>query len=270
MELSSDPASRFSFGRVFADAGRVLAQGWPMLVLGVLVLGVAPRVATGLPWWHADVVTPQTQRIVVELTMLKSAISLVFSSAMTAFVAAVSLKMLQGGAWRDTLAPVPLAFGAATALCVSLLLSWPNLIMPLVGRWLSPPAVSALALSVVLLELVLLPFIGVATAAAIAERRFVPAAFARSVRLLRGLRWQMVALAFGFVAALAVTQFLVGIGVVMAGLPLTRGPGLARIVITLSGAVIGLLAGVTFACVFVQSRQIADGPSPTELVEVFA
>jgi hypothetical protein len=269
-ELSVNPAADFSFGRLFADAGRVLARGWPVLVVGVLVLGVAPRVAIGLPWWRADITTPETQRIAVEVTLLKAAISLVFSSAMSAFVAAVSLKVLQDGAWQDTLAPAPLALGAATALCVSLLLSWPSLITPLVGRWLSPPQVTALALSVVFLELVLLPFVGVATSAAIAERRFVPAAFARSVRLLRGLRWRLVALAFGFVAAMAVTQVLVGMGLVVGGPTLTRGPGPARIVLTLSGAVVGVLAAVTFASVFIQSRRLADGPTETELVEVFA
>lgn len=269
-ELSVNPAADFSFGRLFADVGRVLASGWPVLVLGVLVLGVAPRVAIGLPWWRADITTPRTLRIAVEFIMLKAAISLVFSSAMSAFVAAVSLKVLQRGAWQDTLAPAPLALGAATAVCVSLLLSWPSLITPLVGRWLSPPAVTALAFSVIFLELVLLPFIGVATMAAVAERRFAPSAFARSVRMLRGLRWRVAALALGFAAALMVAQSLVQIGLAIAGLPLSRGPGWARVALTLPGVVVGTLAGVTFASVFVQSRRLADGPTETELVEVFS
>ena len=268
-ELSVNPAADFSFGRIFADAGRVLARGWPVLVVGVLVLGVAPRVAIGLPWWRADVVTPETQRIALEVTVLKAAISLVFSSAMSAFVAAVSLKVLQGGDWRGTLAPAPLALGAATALCVSLLLSWPSLITPLLGRRFWPPAVTALAFSVVFLELVLLPFLGVATMAAVAERRFVPSAFARSIRLLRGLRWRVAALTLGFAAVLIVAQSLVQIGLAIAGLPLSRGPGWGRVVLTLPGVVVGTLAGVTFASVFVQSRRRADGPTETELVEVF-
>lgn len=268
-ELSAYPAARFSFGRLFADAGRVLARGWLVLLLGVLVLGVAPRVAIGLPWWQVDVATPEGQRIALEVTMLKAAISLVFSSAMTAFVAAVSLKVLQGGAWRETLAPAPLALGVCAALCVSLAFSWPGLMTPLVGRWLSPPAVTVLGVSVTVLEVVLLPFIGVTTAAAIAERRFVPAAFARSARLLRGLRWRVAALALGFVIALLVARPLVQIGLAIAGLPLSRGPGWGRVVLTLPGVVVGALAGVTFASVFVQSRRLADGPSETELVEVF-
>lgn len=268
-EPSSYPA-HFSFGRLFADAGRVLARGWLVLLLGLLVLGVAPRVAIGLPWWHADVTTPQTQRIALELTMLKAAIGLVFSSAMSAFVAAVSLKVLLGGAWRQTLAPAPFALGAATAFCVSLLLGWPNFITPLMRGRLSPPTISALSLSVIVLELILLPFIGVATSAAIAERRLAPAALVRSARLLRGLRWRIVALAFGFVVALIVAQPLVQIGLAITGLPLTRGLGWGRVALTLPGVVVGMLAGVTFASVFVQSRRLAEGPSETELVEVFA
>ena len=184
-------------------------------------------------------------------------------------MAAVSLKVLQGGAWRETLAPVPLALGGCAALCVSLALSWPSLVTPLVGRRLSLPAVTALAVSVTVLEVVLLPFIGVTTAAAIAERRFVPAAFARSVRLLRGLRWRVAALALGFVVALLVAQPLVQIGLAIAGLPLSRGPGWGRVVLTLPGVVVGALAGVTFASVFVQSRRLAEGPTATALVAVY-
>ncbi len=269
-ELSVYPGARFSFGRILADTGRVLAQAWPLLAVGLLLLGVAPRVATGMPWWRVAVVTPAAERIALEVTMVKAAISLVASAAMTAFVAAVSLKVLQGGAGQDTLDPAPLALGAVTAMCVSMLFSWPSLITPLVGRWLPPPMVTALALSVFLLEVVLLPFLGVATLAAVAERRFVPSAFARSARLLRGLRWRIAALALGFIAALIFTQYLVQIGLVMAGLPLSRGPGLSRVAVTLSGAFLGLLAGVVFASVFVQSRRIADGPTADELQEVFA
>jgi hypothetical protein len=269
-ELFVSPDSGFSFGRLFSDAGRVLARGWPVLAVGLLVLGVAPRVATGLPWWRVAVATPEAQRVALEVTMIKAAINLVASAALTTFVAAVSLKVLQASAWRETLAPAPLALGVATAVCVSLVFGWPSLIAPVVGRWLSPPMMTALAFSGFFVELALLPFLGVATLSAVAERRFVPSAFARSIRLLRGLRWRIAALGAGFIIALVVSQSLVQIGLAISGVPLSRGPGLARVALTLCGVLIGSLAGMMFASVFAQSRRIADGPTAGELHDVFA
>ena len=90
VELVAYPA-RFDFGRLFSDSGRVLARAGLAILVGVLVLGVAPDIASSVGWWReppgmADEVFRRTALTII---LAKVAISLQLRRRFAAFVATV-------------------------------------------------------------------------------------------------------------------------------------------------------------------------------------
>jgi hypothetical protein len=270
---SSPPpyAARFNYGRLFADCGRVLARAWLAVAIGVVVLGIAPSVVVALPWWQVAPDAPGMQQIWLAYSTAQTLVLMVANSAREVFIAAVALQVLAGQGSRDLLQARRLAAALTTALAIDVLANCPALAGPVL-QVLDPYDVLArlaLTLAAPACLLLILPFFGIAVTAAVAEDRWIAPAAGRSLRLLRGLRWRMVALAFGYLVCLWVSGVATAIILLIARAPYTV-PWLRPGAVSISAQLLAALFDIAFVAFFLQARRIADGPSAGELHEVFA
>jgi hypothetical protein len=264
-------AARFSYGRLFADCGRVLAGAWLPIVVAVVVLGIVPSVIVALPWWKGDAGTARFQGAWVAVTTAKNVTSLVANSMRVTFLAGAALKVLTDLSWPEVLRPRRLVAGLTTSLSINLLVNWAALAGPLALTLAPYNTLFRILLAVAnpVSFLISVPFIGIAVSVAIAEERWVGSALVRSFRLLRGLRWRMFALALGYLLSLSVSEYVVGIVLAAAGIAyVAPGPGLAAV--STAPLLLGVVAYLIFVSFFLQARRIADGPSAGELHDVFA
>ena len=260
---------RFSFGRIFADIGRVVVRACAPLALGIAVLAIAPVVITAQPWSHGRAADPAFRLLWVAVAMTKTSINLIALAVEAVLITGLSLQALTAAAWR-TLGWHALIGGLVTALCVGLMVNWPAFLTPLL---IFVPRFAGLSwmvwLAVLVSQLLVSVSASVAVSAAIAERRFVGSAIARSFNLLRGLRWRLVAIGFATLFAAAIGQGVIAAALHAAGVA-TYGLGLGRAILNVAVVVIGAPFQIGFVSAFLQARRIADGPDAQELHDVFA
>lgn len=262
-------AARFSYGRLFADVGRVLARAWLAIAIG-LGLGAVPLVLSALPWWSEPTYTPAFPQIWMAVTLAKTSVVLIAYASLTVFVAAVALKALGGATWREMLRPRRLALGFITSLSVNLLANWATLASPVATVYArSVPLLWGLSLLPALSVVLIAPIVGVAVSASVAEEAWVGPAIARSFRLLRGLRWRIVSLMLGYLLVLFLSEYSAALGLALARV-VYRTPGLGYAALSLTTLPVSALFDILVISFFVQARRIADGPSVGELHEVFA
>ena len=265
-------SARFDFGRLFTDAGRVLARAWLPIVIGVLVLGVAPVVLSAMPWWRAPpATTAETfRRVSTRVNLAKTLVTVVAHSAAMVYVAAASLTVLAGASWRETFQLRRLAAGFATSLCINLLGNWASFAGIVVASFAQDyRLLLILGLAGRLSALAVAAYLGIAPAAALAEQLFVGPAMARSFRLLRGLRWRMVGLGLTYLLVLGLAEYGLVLALSVASIPY-QPPGLGRAVIEVAPVLVAAVTSAIFVSFFLQARRITDGPTASELHEVFA
>jgi hypothetical protein len=268
-DLPAYPA-HFDFGRLFADIGRLLGRAWLPLALCVILLGVAPAVIAALPWWGSQADDPTFRRIWAEITLAKWTIILLSQCAVVVTITGVSLHVLTGAAWREVFGWRALAGGYLTALCLSLLVNWPSALAPLsvFYPWIAT-AGWLLWLAVLVCQLLMFASAGIAVSVAVADRVLVGSAIAGSFRLLRGLRWRMVALGFAYLFALVLSGYAMAVVLSLFRVGV-YGPGVGRALVSVSQLLISVPAQIGCVSVFLQARRIADGPGEKELHEVFS
>src|ERR1700678_3529743 len=115
--------ARFDFGRLFTDTGKVIVRAWPLLLLGLLVIGAPTVVGTSIVWWHGSGTNAHEQRVWAELTATKAAAEVVGIALLAAYGTAVSLAVLDAGADRNRLAFRALACGFPTALAIGVFIN---------------------------------------------------------------------------------------------------------------------------------------------------
>jgi hypothetical protein len=91
---------------------------------------------------------------------------------------------------------------------------------------------------------------------------------ARSVRLLRGLRWRIVSLSVAYLFILAFAEY--GVVLLLAVAHISYfGPGLGHVAIGVAPVLPSAVFDAIFVSFFLQARRLADGPTVHELNEVF-
>jgi hypothetical protein len=269
-ELPADSA-HFDFGRLFADAGRVFVRAWVPIALGVAVLGIAPVVVSAMPWWRGspDTTAVAYRRIWTAVNLAKALVVVTAESATTVVVAAISVSVLTGKVWREMFEAPRIAVGFVTALCVGLAGNWATFVATAAAP-LAPPYQALLLLGIAgrLSLVALAAYFGIAASAALVEQRLPGAAFARSFRLLRGLRWRMVGVALGYLFSQGLVQYGVALALSLARMSY-RTPGPGRAVLSLATLPVGAVATAVFVSFFLQARRITDGPTASELHDVF-
>ena len=156
-----------------------------------------------------------------------------------------------------------------TGLCLQIVVSWPNLVEPF-----SPDVARNVGLAWLLVIagqlsfLAIMAWAGLAPIAALAEPRSIGRALARSVRLLRGLRWRMVGLAALYLFAQFVIEYAVALVLWSAGISY-QTPGAGRAALSLTAVLVGVPSDAIFVSFYLQARRLTDGPTPTELHDVF-
>jgi hypothetical protein len=270
VDLPAYPA-RFDFGRLFADAGRVLVREWLAITVGVIVLAGLPVAIADLPWWRGspDTPLPTFNRVWAEVNLAKALVKIVAYSIKAVFVVAVSLKVLTGEPWREALRPRRWLVGVAVGLCLELLTNWPVLVQPF-STFYPPIAQVAwvLALGQLAVSILVSAWLGIAVTAAVAEPVPVWIAMARSVRLLRGLRWRMVSLSVAYLFLLGLAEYGV---VLLLGIAHVSylGPGLGHVAIGVAPLLPSAIFDAIAVSFFLQARRTADGPTVHELNDVF-
>jgi hypothetical protein len=259
--------ARFQFARLFADCGRVLASAGLPLALGVLFLGAAPVTLASLPWWSGRVDAPTFRTIWVVVNTAKEVVYVVAFSVLGLFVTAVALKVLTGSDWRDAMRPRRLAAASVTALCTNAAVNWPVLLAPAIST--SQAAGLMLQFAELLSYFVTLVCVGVALPVAVAEEAWLAPAWARSFRLLAGLRWRLASLGLAYLVASAICGGVLEAGLVALGLNYAL-PGLGRAAIYIPPVLLGALGHIATVSFFLQAQRIADGASAVELREIFA
>ena len=248
----------------------MFARAWGPILVGVLLLGAIPAYVTEMPWTRATVYTPTFQTLWIELGLAKTLVWLSTSVAVNVFLAAVSLGVLGGESWRARLRPRTFAAGAFASLTINLLARWPDLLSPFLGR---PGTLTRLQYLLYVVSpicfLITTIFVGLAPSAAIDERASVGAAIARSVSLLRGLRWRMFGLSIAYLLLMWLSEYAAVWALYLNGIPYLQ-PGLGRVAIAMSVLPIETFAVTVFVSFYLQAGQLADGPSTAELHEVFA
>jgi hypothetical protein len=270
-ELSAYPA-QFDFGRLFADTGRVFARAWLPILGGLVVLGIVPAVISAMPWWQAPhgASLDAFHRVWVELNLFKALLVLAAHSGVSTYLTAISLSVLTGADWREMFQVQRLAAGLVTSVCVNLLVSWASFADTILSAF-SPGYGILLTLGIVgrVSVVVLAAYIGIAVAAAIAERRFVGSAIVRSAQLLGGLRFRIVAVSLAYLLAAALFQTGLALALALGHVSyLPFSPG--RAVIAAAPVLVSGVTTVIFASFFLQARRITDGPTASELHDVFA
>jgi hypothetical protein len=258
-------AARFDFGRLVTDTRTVLARGWPGLLLVVIVVGAPMVIATSIPWW-----TGRDLRVWAEVTAAKAVVEALGFILISPLVTAISLQAL-GAAPREGLVGRAVVYGLPTALVLNSIANWASVISPLVMSFTRPTLLTQWLLGAA-------PLVGIVCAAlfwslagpaAIAERRFVFGALARSAQVSRGLRLRMLALMVGYLFLFFVLRAVVWVVVVSLSAPGPERFQATAFAVNAVGFVCGPLAQIVFVSAFLQARRIADGPTEGELTDVF-
>ncbi|HUO12952.1 MAG TPA: hypothetical protein VMU37_09375, partial [Caulobacteraceae bacterium] len=163
-----------------------------------------------------------------------------------------------------------LVSGVLTAVCVSLLVNWPSLLTPLVRLYPTLATVYwMLSLALLICHFIVSASVGLAVSVAVADSAFVGTAFARSFRLMRGLRWRMIALiaAYLFALVLGASGIVLVLGAIGIGY---FGAGLGAALVKMGALLITVPTQIAIVSVFLQARRIANGPDIKELHDVFA
>jgi hypothetical protein len=261
-------SAHFDFGRMFADIGRVLARGWAPMIC-VVLLGAAPAAMAALPWWQGQTDDPTFRRILVEVGLAKWVVTLLSQCAVVVLITGVSLHILAAAAWREALGWRAFAGGYLTALCLSVLINWPSALAPLAALY--PPIARVawlLWLAILVCQLLISASAGVAVPFAVANRVSVGSAVAGSFRLLRGLRWRMVAFGFAYLLALVLSGYAAAVVLSLFRVG-ASGLGPGRALLSVAQLLIAVPAQIALVSIFLQARRIADGPDAKEVHDVF-
>ena len=265
-------AARFSYARLVADCGRVLAGAALPLAIGVIVLGVLPVGAASLPWWKGTSSTPPEtfRRVWVAVNTAKAVVDWLALSALALFTTIASLKVLTRSTWTALLQARRLTAGAWTAVGMSLLVNWPALATPLVATMASSRLARGAMSWIELVDfLAVMLSAGIALPVAVAEETPLLPAIVRAFRLLAGLRWRVASLCLAYLIASGVLTVVIEVGLASGGISYF-GPGLGAAALRVPTILVGALNQIALVGVFLQGRRIADGPSAVELHEVFA
>jgi hypothetical protein len=255
-----------------ADCGRVIVGG-ALPLGGVILLAATLLTIASLQWVQLSVTTPTDAygRAWAAVTTAKAGIKIFAIAAEALCVTVISLKILVGTSWAEILRSRRLSLGLASVACISLLTYWPSLLAP-TAQLLWPTLYSdtpMLGLAGLIGYFGVLISVGVAVPVAVSDEVNPAAAFARAFRLLAKLRWRIGAIGIAYIVSVGLCAAPIMWGLAHAGVGyLTPGWGLASTNATL--LLPGALSEIAIVSTFLQARRIADGPSETELQEVFA
>jgi hypothetical protein len=265
-------STRFSTGRLFSDTAKVVARDWPILMVGLVVIGAPTVAAVSAVWWGPVDPADLLRVWAPPLTAAKSVVNLFGLSLYGIFLTVIALRTLDAPAMRGPWAFRAFACGLPTQLAVNLIGNGTAIVSPfLMAAW-SPTMFSRWLIIGLSLAGFFLPalFWLIAVSAAVAERRLLPSAFVRSARLMRGLRWRMLAIVLVYFLLQWVSQFAVVLVLGASRSQVVFGLVLATAVGGAVALLIALPAQILFVSAFLQARRIADGPSAGELMDVFA
>lgn len=248
------------------DIGRVIQRGFEAIGRRVGMFVALSLLLVGLPnvlvqWLHID--NNQALNLSAFLSplyWLAVLVSMLSGFLLQAAVVRVTIRDLRGES-------VDLADNLVEAL---------KLLLPMVGLMILISLVAGLGLVFLIVPGIILYIMFIlAVPVLVQERRGVIGSMVRSAELTRGSRWRIFLLLLLFLVAYMVVGGVIGAiaGVSLVSLDVASVQGsslLLAAVQAIMSAIVGLLAAVMIASLYVELRIVREGTTMTGLAEIFA